>query len=64
MTAELELSALELVNEIISNGKLPIERAKSLTLNWEYVSGYYLPRLEFSFYKTVEEKENADIESL
>lgn len=60
----LEIDAVNLVGEIINNSKLPVDRVKSFSIKWEDISGYYLPKVEFIFYETLEEKENADTKSL
>lgn len=56
----LEENAIDLVGEIINNSKLPIEKAKHISLTWDDVDGYILPVFNYSFYETVEEKENAN----
>jgi hypothetical protein len=47
---DLEEKAMEVVNELLQNEELPINRVKSIHLNWETISGDYLPVLHCEFY--------------
>ena len=58
----LEVDAINLVGEIINNSKLPVDKVKSFSINWQYVDGYYFHNIQFEFYETIEKKENADTE--
>jgi len=55
----LESEAINLIGEIINNTRLPMDKVKSFSINWEHIDGYYLPNVQFIFYETAEEKENA-----
>jgi len=46
-----EKAAMELVNEVLSNPKLPTERIKLLSLKWIEVYDQYLPDLNIQYYE-------------
>jgi hypothetical protein len=60
----LEENSMNLVGEIFNNPKLPVDKIKSFSINWDYIDGYYFPNVQFTFYETLKEKENADTKSM
>lgn len=51
----LEESSIELINQALK--KIPPTGLKNMLLCWEYVYGYYLPRLYCEFYEKGTEKQ-------
>jgi len=54
MSSDIEIQSIELVNQIISNPDLPIDRIKNLKLTWVEIYSELVPDLQIDFY---EEKE-------
>lgn len=47
----IESKAADVVNALLANENLPMNRVKSIDLNWDDVSGEFLPVLNCEFYE-------------
>jgi hypothetical protein len=55
---DLEKTAIECVNKLLSNEQIPINRLRKISLQWkEEVGGMFLPVLYCDFYEKTEKRE-------
>lgn len=47
----VEAKAMDIVNELLENEELPMDRVKSIDLNWEAIDGTFFPVLHCEFYE-------------
>jgi hypothetical protein len=45
----LEQTAMEVVNKLLLNEKIPMSRLRKISLQWKESGGYYLPILDCEF---------------
>jgi len=48
---DTESKAMDIVNALLENKKIPIDRVKSINLKWESIYGEFLPVLKYEFYE-------------